>query len=267
MPDPHLARITRYPVKSLDGETVSSVDLHPETGAIIGDREIAIVDASGEYVNGKRTAAVHRISASYDSDCVELTVPGQGTFEFGENGKMERLERALSDYFGYSVRFIRETEGGLPDDTAVSGPTVISTGTLEEVASWFQDIDTDEMRRRFRANIEIGGVPAFWEDRLFTDFGRVVRFQIGDVHFDGVSPCARCVVPARDPNTGEERRNFQRDFVAGRKDTMPPWLESDRFDHPYRLMVNTDLARDSPSTTLATGDPVNIIGERPANRA
>ena len=60
-----LGRITIYPIKSLDGVDVESVAVLPN-GALENDRRFALVDADGHYVNGKRTAAVHRIRAAYD---------------------------------------------------------------------------------------------------------------------------------------------------------------------------------------------------------
>lgn len=50
---------------------------------------------------------------------------------------------------------------------ALSGPTLISTAMIREVASWFDGIDSRGLRLRLRANLEIEGVPAFWEERLF----------------------------------------------------------------------------------------------------
>lgn len=57
---------------------------------------------------------------------------------------------------------------------------------MTEVASWFPGLSVDEMRRRIRANIEIDGVPAFWEDRLFSEQGDLVSFRVGDVDFLGL---------------------------------------------------------------------------------
>jgi uncharacterized protein YcbX len=42
-------------------------------------------------------------------------------------------------------------------------------------------MSVDQMRRRMRANIEIDGVRAFWEDRLYTGSGETVSFVVGDV--------------------------------------------------------------------------------------
>src|SRR6056297_1200241 len=76
---PTLERIAVHPVKSLDPETRERVRL-VDRGALAGDREYAMVAApadrphdresasvtgDGDYVNGKRTAAVHRLRSSF----------------------------------------------------------------------------------------------------------------------------------------------------------------------------------------------------------
>ncbi|WP_132057934.1 MOSC domain-containing protein [Halorussus amylolyticus] len=273
---PTLERITVYPVKSLDPETRDSARL-TERGALAGDREYAIVDApadephdratasvsgNGDYINGKRTAAVHRLRSSFDSEAGTLTLRVEGDDDFRTFDLDDRTELNdwLSDYFDRPVSVRREPAGGYPDDDSASGPTVISTGTLREVASWFPGIGVGEMRRRFRASLEIGGVPAFWEDRLFADAGEVVAFEIGDVRFAGVNPCARCVVPARDPDTGEETPAFRETFLEKRAETMPEWTDSDRFDHDYRLMVNTNVPESEWGAEISVGDEVRIAG-------
>src|SRR5262249_25513767 len=134
---------------------------------------------------------------------------------------------------------VEDTEAGFPDDTEAPGPTVISTATLQAVASWFPGLDEQVMRLRFRANLEIGGVPAFWEDRLFAEVGSVVPFRVGDVLFEGINPCQRCVVPSRDPYTGGIFPHFQEIFARKRREFLPSWSTPSRFNHFYRLSCNT----------------------------
>ena len=51
--------------------------------------------------------------------------------------------------------FLQERlDGGFPDDRDAAGPTVISTESLVEVASWF-GLSLDEARNRFRMNLEL----------------------------------------------------------------------------------------------------------------
>jgi uncharacterized protein len=257
--NPRLARISPFPIKSLDAFEPEHATI-TSTGPIEGDRRYAMVDGEGEYVNGKRTPKVHRLRASYDDpDRVRLSTSGSNATEFDLTTDREELAERLSEHFGYPVELVRD-DGGMPDDTEIPGPTVISTATVEEVASWF-DLSTESVRRRFRANLEIEGVPAFWEDRLFSDHGRVVEFSVGDVRLAGVNPCQRCVVPSRDPDTGEGLEDFRERFIENRRETLPEWTDSDRFDHPFRLMVNTRVAQGGEGK-VEVGDPVEILGER-----
>jgi len=260
-------RLTVYPIKSLDGHSVAQVEL-VTNGGLAGDREYALFDSGSDYVNGKRETQVHPLSASYDTESasvesVTLSAPETASHTFGLSSKVDTagptaLTDWLTDYFGYTVTLQRNREGGFPDDTEASGPTIISTATIETVASWFDGISPNEMRRRLRANIEIGGVDAFWEDRLFADRSHQVEFTIGDVSVFGVNPCQRCVVPTRDPDTGAVYDGFQETFIKQRRATMPEWSGGDWFDHDFRLMVNTDVPESSWGKRIAVGDTVEI---------
>jgi uncharacterized protein YcbX len=155
------------------------------------------------------------------------------------------LESWLTRWFGQPVFFRRNPQGGFPDDKDAPGPTIISTATLEEVASWFPGLSVESARIRFRANLEIGGVPPFWEDRLFGEPDTVVPFRVGNVTFHGINPCQRCVVPPRDPETGEAIPDFSPIFRARA-----------RFNHFYRLAVNTRVPASEAGKALRVGDEV-----------
>jgi uncharacterized protein YcbX len=264
---PTLDRITVFPVKSLDGLALDSATVGAR-GALELDREYALVDADGEYVNGKATAQIHRLQSAFDPATHELTVGRYDDDESHSFRLRDETERAacgewLTSFFGEPVTVERDDAGGYPDDEALHGPTVISTGTVRAVADWF-DLPPENVRRRFRANIEIGSTEPFWEDRLFADQGEVVAFSVGECRFHGVNPCQRCVVPTRDPDTGEVIADFRERFVEQREATLPEWTPSDRFDHPYRLMLNTVVPEGSWDTELAVGAEVAIEGVRSA---
>jgi len=259
---PYLASIFIYPIKSLDGVALTKASVL-KSGALQHDREFAIFDEQGRFVNGKRNPKVHLLRSSFDAvaGTVSLQVEGinqKQVFQIFE--EREKLEAWLSKYFGFPIKFVQNSLTGFPDDTNASGPTVISTGTLKEVSSWFPGLSVDEMRLRMRANIEIGGVPPFWEDQLFTEAGNVVQFQVGDVLFEGVNPCQRCVVPTRDALTGDAYPNFQKIFVARRKETLPTWVTPKRFNHFFRLSVNTRIPESETGKILQVGDDVKIMG-------
>ena len=60
-----------------------------------------------------------------------------------------------------------------------------------------------------------------------------------DVVLEGINPCQRCIVPTRDSRTGEPSPDFAQIFRARRAETLPPWANRARFNHFYRLAVNT----------------------------
>lgn len=272
MPDPSpiVDRLTVFPIKSLDGRSVKSVEI-VENGGLAGDREFALFDAEGEYVNGKRERQLHTIRAIYEGgdagiDAVELATDETEPQRFPVDQIADDGAAVdwLGEQVGSPVSLARNRSGGFPDDTHASGPTVISTATIETVASWFDGITADGMRRRLRANIELGGVPPFWEDHLFADRDHHVEFAIGGVSFRGVNPCQRCVVPSRDPDTGEEYDGFRQTFIEKRRETMPEWSGGDWFDHEFRLMVNTMVPQSAWGETISVGDRVEVDHVVPA---
>jgi uncharacterized protein YcbX len=126
------------------------------------------------------------------------------------------------------------------------------------VVDGYPSLEVEEVRLRFRNNIEISGVPAFWEDQLFAKSDEPVHFQIGDVQLMGMNPCQRCVVITRNSQTGEAYPNFQKTFVAQRQATLPEWVERSRFNHFYRLAINTQLTPAEAGKTINIGDELRM---------
>lgn len=255
---PYLAKIFVYPIKSLDGIEVTEARLLAG-GALEHDREFALVDEQGRFVNGKRTAKIHLLRSTYDLPNRTLTLQVQGntqTVSFHLDDDRAALETWFSDYFGYSVTLRENRYTGFPDDTEAAGPTVVSTATLETIASWFPGLTLEDIRHRFRANLEIAETPAFWEDRLFGEAGEKIPFQIGMVNFFGSNPCQRCVVVTRDHLAGQPYPNFQKEFVTQRKATFPTWANPSRFNHFFRLALNTTVAPSEQGKQLQVGDRV-----------
>lgn len=251
--DGHSSAFGNFPAERLrDGQRIA-----------FGDREFAIFDEQGRFVNGKRNAKVHQLRASFNLDAKTVSLQVQGTRRQVFQIDQERiaLETWLSHYFGFAVK-VECSLTGFPDDTHASGPTIISTGTLEEVASWLPEISVDQLRLRLRANIEVGEVPPFWEDQLFTTADSVVQFQIGEVRFEGINPCQRCIVPSRDPLTGKVYPSFQKTFVAKRREKLPSWATVSRFNHFFRLATNTYVPESEVGKTLQVGDSIKILGTR-----
>jgi uncharacterized protein len=229
-------------------------------GGVALDRAWALYSVDGRWVNGKRTPAVHLLRANYAPDlaCVTLAAPADRrgipprTFAFPS--EYENAAEWFSVFFEQQI-IVRYSEAGFPDDSLANGPTIVSTASLQAVAEWFPGLSLDNVRQRFRATLEIDGVPAFWEDQLFGEAETsMVRFRIGEVRFEGSNPCARCGVPPRDPCTGVNLEGFQKHFTRQREATLPQWAPRERFDHFYRLSTNTRVASSEAGKSLRIGD-------------
>jgi uncharacterized protein len=254
---PKLAKISIFPIKSLDPLAVEQIAVLV-SGALSGDREFAIVDEYDNFVNAKRNPKVHLLQAGFDL-AQRLVYLNHRTDDRPKiclhlDTQRDAIATWLSNFFDMNVKIIQNTEMGFPDDTLSPGPTVVSTATLEAIATWFPNLTLDQTRLRFRTNLELTDVPAFWEDRLFSTEGNVVKFQIGNVQIDGINPCQRCPVPTRDPLTSEVYPDFQKIFVSQRRDTLPPNVERSRFNHFYRLTINTRIPISEAGKFLRVGD-------------
>jgi uncharacterized protein YcbX len=276
---PWLAGIRLHPIKSLDPISVTEARIGPGGGLEL-DRAWALYSVDGRWVNGKRTAAMHLIRASYASDVsrVTLSVPGDRrniparTCAFPSDA--EDAAEWFSVYFEQQI-IVRYSPEGFPDDTIANGPTIATTASLRRVAEWFPPLSVEQIRQRFRTTLEIdagahssvssdtaasnGTLPPFWEDRLFGANERsVVRFRIGEVQFEGSNPCARCPVPSRDPQTAADIPGFQKRFAELRQAQLPAWAPAEHFDHFYRFATNTRVAGTEAGKLLRLGDSLTL---------
>jgi hypothetical protein len=302
---PTLGRITIFPVKSLDGLDVDACRVLPG-GGLENDRRWQFVDMDGRVVNAKRTPLFHAVRAEFDlagqrrdwsapaANLIHLAVD-PAAVAAGAIAGVERLaglEPAsfplvpgpdgpcgwLADALGVELLLLERADGGFPDDRDAAGPTLVSTATLAEVARWF-GLDLAEARRRFRANLEIGGCDAFWEDALASPARPDLQpslldlpadlpvdpyadlpppepreFVIGDVAFRATNVCRRCVVPSRDSRTGRVTERFRDAFEARRGRSLPAAVDAGAWGNLYRLAVNT--RGSGRGGTIRVGDGV-----------
>ena len=267
---PRLERLRIYPVKGLDGVAVDAAEII-DGGTLAHDREFALFDADATppedaadsvhehgVFNAKRSDRFHRLDVDFDPATAELSVEtddGEHR-QFDLDDGRDAASAWFSDYFDADLTLHRNASLGFVDRRGM-GPSVVSTATLEVVASWFDGLSVESARRRLRANVEIAGVPAFWEDRFVGD--GAPAFEAGGVRFEGVTPCARCVVPERDPDTGEPLPEFRERFVREREATFPDWADEAAFDHYYTLMLIARVPEADRGATLTVGDGVEIV--------
>jgi len=253
----HVANVGVHPVKALSRIDVNAARV-TAGGVLADDRKYALFTDDGDAINGIETPRVHDVDASYDFESEVLTVAtDEGERRrFDLRADPEEAAAWFSEFLGKTVTIRRDPVDGFVSRPE-AGPSVVSTATLEEVASWFDDVTAPELGRRLRVNVEVGGVPAFWEDRFVGE--GAPAFEVGGVRFEGIEPCARCVIPERDPDTGERTEGFRETFVERREATFPEWADFDAFGHYYRLMLIAAVPEESRGETVRVGDDVTVV--------
>ena len=260
-PEPVLSRITIYPVKSLDGISLEKAMI-TEGGCLLHDREYALSDEHGNFIIGKTNPLVHslRSTIDFEKDIISFRQQHETTWnQFHLQQEKSSIESYLAGYFGIRTLVHQNKNGRFMDMPDVSGITVVSTSSLASVSEWFNNMDIDVIRKRFRATVEIDGVPAFWEDHLFSKEKKAIEFKIGDVTMFGMGPRARCVVPTRDPATGEVIHAFAKTFARQRAASQPGWSTLNEYGHHYYLTVNCHIPPTEIGKWIRVGDGLKII--------
>ena len=261
----HVERLRIYPIKGLDAIELAESYI-TDAGTMAGDRAYALTvqgaDGTPESINGKQSERFHELSTDFDPETQLLSVrtPDGTREQFDLERDLDSAGEWLCSFLDVEATLRRREPPAFVDRPA-AGPSVISTATLEEVAGWFDGMSVEGARRRLRANVEVGGVPAFWEDQFVGE--AAPGFETGGVRLEGVEPCARCVVPSRDPDTGDPLPEFRERFLERREATFPEWADREAFDHLYTLMLIARVPGPSRGTTIAVGDTVDADTELP----
>ena len=207
-------------------------------------------------------ARLHALRVTFDAELSEAT------FHDGSSGKRHTFRLAsdptapatwLGQVLGYPLRLRCDDDGGFPDDTLAPGPTMVSTETLEAVASGFPASTSIRCAGGYGRTSKSTGSRRSGKI-LIAEVEKTLGFRIGEAEFEGMNPCRHCVVPSRDPETGEPLARFAERVAEKRAATLPPWAERTRFGHFYRLAVNTRAAGLQAGRAVRVGDSVVSAG-------
>lgn len=257
---PTLSRITVYPIKSLDGIEVSSARVLP-SGALEHDRRYTLADEDGKLINTRRVPKLTRLRATYDESLLQVTVHLDGqSASFSLREEQVELARWCGSVLGVECQLLENSSTGFPDDLECPGPTLVSSGSLEEVAGWFPELEVGETRRRFRTNLEVAIAEPFWEDQLMGAANPTRQFRIGATQWRAEKICQRCAVPTLDSYTGKPIEGFAKQFVSRREQSLPASSPREKFDHFYRMTLNTQLDSLNGAEKIRVGDEVEPLG-------
>lgn len=231
-----VVEIWRYPVKSLQGERLDSVEIDP--GGLRGDRTSAIFDAdTGFGLTARRVPELLYGAASLGPDgALTIRLP---------DGSVARDDTALSDWLGRRVHLRQAADTGprryenpadFEDETGRWEPFDGSPGAFHDSAqasvSLLSRVTIGAWdARRFRANLLLDdGVETALDGRAAS---------VGTAVLDAGRPLSRCVMTTR-PQPG----GIQRDLDV---------LRTIHREHDGRLAARAVVRRPG---RVRVGDPV-----------
>ncbi|WP_417765475.1 MOSC domain-containing protein [Spongiibacter tropicus] len=261
----NVSALWRYPVKSLTGNSERTMTLDRRGPA--GDRCWMLVDERGHFLTQRQLPSMCRLHAEEQAGGVLLHHLDRGESIWLEKpcgakpvrvvvwkDSCEALDagdaaaQRLSAWLGQPVRLCYQ-----PDDSERQiDLTYARAGDQLSFADGFpfllcteaslrllEDAYGDVLAmQRFRPNIVVAGATPFAELTWR-------RLRIGDVDFDVVKPCTRCVIPSLDPRTGERQRAVS-------------LLLRDHCKHEDKIVFGQNLIHRSLGE-IRCGDPVSVL--------
>lgn len=220
--NPTLSGIHVYPVKSC--AALSPDQARVEARGLAGDRRWMVIDAAGKFVTARKHPRMVLIRVDMAADLLQLAAPEMPDLQL-QAGALETRVAAtvwdsevlalpaneeadiwISRYLGFPARFVHmdsDCERAIDIDYAPDGELVsfadgfplllISQASLDGLN---QRLAEPVGMTRFRPSLVVAGTTAHAEDGW-----RSIR--IGEVRFDLVKSCARCVLTTVDPARGE----------------------------------------------------------------
>ena len=224
-----IAEIRRYPVKSMGGESLESVDV--DARGLVGDRWFAVVDAEGKLGSGKNSRRFRRFDAIFEYGAamaggeVQVVGPSGSWLVFDAE-----LDRVLAKHVGSEVRLLAEAGTPHQDAGAVS---LVGTASLD----WCREhLGVDGDRRRIRPNLVVETTEPFVEEGWG---GATIR--VGGVELTVVERIERCrMVDIAQEGLAEQ----------------PGWLKALGRERDLSLGIYADVAGVG---SVAVGDRVEVV--------
>lgn len=187
-----------------------------------GDREFMVVDDAGRFLTQRQIAKMALVRVQWDGERLQFEYGGDSlTAQFSEfpsesdvvvwtdTVRALHVDRAVDAFlskalersvrlFRYQPRHLRvkPTPGG--DEFSMRFPDSgqILLTTEESRADLSRFIGFDLPQDRFRANVVVGGIPAWTEENW-------KQVRIGDLEFEVTKLCTRCKIITIDQQTAE----------------------------------------------------------------
>lgn len=243
-----LLQITRYPVKSLQGEVLSTADIEPD--GLRGDRSWGIRDErTGKILTGRRAPQLLFAAAGLAPDGTPVLTLPTGAICHGPSAD---TDAALSSWLGKPVRLVGSVgtpagraeyfadatddaseaiEWTMPAERFVDAQPllVLTTASLRRAAALYPEGDWNV--RRFRPNLLVDVAGDGWIEDAWCD-GAVLRIGAAELH--PREPCIRCTMVTR------------------------PQPDLDADPEIFRTLAHHHSGRFGAWTAVATAGPVSL---------
>lgn len=220
----HLSALHLYPVKSGAGLAPASATVEPR--GLAHDRRWMIVDESGTFLTGRQLPKLVLLRGMPQGGGLQLAAPGmedlrvdvppasaprrqvtvwKDTVDAVDAG--EAAARWLAHFLGRMARLVHmDARAARPVSSTYSRPgdevsfadayplLLVSQASLDGLNA---RLATALPMQRFRPNLVVQGVASPHGEDAWK------RVRIGEVEFDVVKPCTRCVFTTVDPARGE----------------------------------------------------------------
>jgi len=218
-----------YPVKSTRRIALRESEVLPR--GLPWDRRWMLVDASGKFITGRQHPRLATVQTQIGDNLLHIHAAGHDSLSLPLVPRERRVVEVtvwkdsvdallagkeaddwFTDFLGLDCRLVQMTDDisrGVNPDYGRAGDQVsfadgfplllISEASLADLNS---RLDKPVEMRRFRPNLVIDGERPYAEDGW-------QRIRVGEVEFEGVKNCSRCVFTTIDPDTGEKSPDLE----------------------------------------------------------
>lgn len=225
----HLSALHRYPLKSAAGHVVEALDIFARGPR--HDRRWLVVDADHRFVTARQISQLVLVRAEIQENGLRLSAPGMPDLEVAsvlpgaprlrvsiwkDTVDAPAVDPAadawLSGFLQQPVRLVRmDDEARRAIDPVYARPgdevsfadgyplLVVSQAALDGLNARLVDAGRAPVAMaQFRPNLVVANAAAHAEDEW-------KRVRIGEIEFEAVKPCTRCVFTTVDPVSGMRR--------------------------------------------------------------
>jgi len=217
-----VTEINIYPVKSTRRITLDESDVQPR--GLPWDRRWMLVDAQGKFMTARQHPSLAVVDTRLDDTTLHISVAGQPELKLPLQAVEHELTKVtvwrdqcdavpvgaeadtwFTDYLGVECRLVRMTDdlvrgvdpvyGQVGDEVSFADGfpmLLIAEASLNDLNT---RLEQPVSMRRFRPNLVVDGDLPYAEDGWR-------RIRIGNVEFEGVKNCSRCIFTTIDPDTG-----------------------------------------------------------------